>query len=236
MDITITASDGHVLDAYLAGPEDAPAGVVVLPEIFGINAYIRSVVDRYAEQGYRAICPSLFDRETAPQRGLQLTYSPEDVQRGLGYRKAIADDAALLDIEATAAALTGQTTKLLTGYCWGGYLAWRAACLSHTFAAAACWHGGGIAKHCGDTPRIPVQMHFGAQDHAIPLSDVEQIRAAQPQVDIHVYADAGHAFGRIGTPAYRAQSAQQAWDRTLTFFAAGQSQGKNAPLGGSKGA
>lgn len=219
MDITLKASDGHTFAAYINGPENARAGIVVLPEIFGINGYIRKTVDRYAAQGYRAICPSLFDRVTAPERGLQLGYSPEDVQRGLGYKKAIADETARMDIEAAAAALQGQSVRLLTGYCWGGYLSWRMACLSDTFAAASCWHGGGIARHCRDTARIPVQMHFGGRDNSIPLSDVEQIRSAQPQVEIHVYPDAGHSFGRDATPAYHADSAALAWERTLAFFA-----------------
>ncbi|CAM5788770.1 dienelactone hydrolase family protein [Castellaniella caeni] len=218
MDITLTASDGHSFAAYVNGPEDAAAGVVVLPEIFGINPYIRSMVDRYAAQGYRAISPSLFDRQTTPEQGLQLGYSPEDIQRGLGYKRAIHDEIARLDIEAAAAALSGQHVKLLTGYCWGGYLSWRMACLSDTFTAAVCWHGGGIAKHCHDTARIPVQMHFGGSDGSIPLSDVEQIRAAQPKVDIHVYPGAGHSFGRDATPTYHPESAALAWDRTLAFF------------------
>ena len=162
---------------------------------------------------------ALFDRVTAPERGLQLGYSPEDVQRGLGYKKAIADETARMDIEAAAAALQGQSVRLLTGYCWGGYLSWRMACLSDTFAAASCWHGGGIARHCRDTARIPVQMHFGGRDNSIPLSDVEQIRSAQPQVEIHAYPDAGHSFGRDATPAYHADSAALAWERTLAFFA-----------------
>ena len=62
MDITLTAADGHAFTAYLCGPEDARTGVVVLPEIFGINGHIRQMADRFAAQGYRAICPSLFDR------------------------------------------------------------------------------------------------------------------------------------------------------------------------------
>lgn len=218
MDITLTSADSHEFTAYINGPDTARVGIVVLPEIFGINAYIRSVVDRYAAQGYRAICPSLFDRRTTPEHGVQLGYAPEDVQRGLGYKKSIADETAQLDIEAAADALKGQQTRLLTGYCWGGYLSWRMACLSSYFAAASCWHGGGIAKHCNDVARIPVQMHFGGQDATIPLSDVELIRAAQPKVEIHVYDQAGHSFGREATPAYRPEAAQLAWDRTLAFF------------------
>lgn len=219
MDITLTASDGHAFSTYLSGPADARNGVVVLPEIFGINTHIRQMADRFAAQGYRVICPSLFDRAAGAEIGLQLDYSKADLNRGLALRKAIRDEDALLDIEAAAAALQDQATCLVTGYCWGGYLSWRSACLSNAFAAASCWYGGGIARHAHDTPRIPVQMHFGGQDDSIPMADVQSIQAAQPHLPIHVYPEAGHAFGRAGTAAYHAASAALAWERTLAFFA-----------------
>ena len=219
MDITLKAADGHSFAAYLCGPENARAGVVVLPEIFGINAHIRDMADRFAAQGYRAICPSLFDRAENGGTGLQLNYDDAGLQHGLALRKSIPDEGALLDIEAAAAALQGQSARLVTGYCWGGYLSWRAICHSDTFAAASCWYGGGIARHAQDTPRAPVQLHFGAQDGSIPLSDVETIRAAHPELPVYVYADAGHAFGRDGSKAHHPDSARQAWERTLAFFA-----------------
>ncbi|WP_368649264.1 dienelactone hydrolase family protein [Castellaniella ginsengisoli] len=219
MDITLTAGDGHAFTAYLCGPEDARAGIVVLPEIFGINAHIRQMADRFAAQGYRAICPSLFDRAPGGGTGLQLDYDPAGRDHGLALRKGIRDEEALLDIEACAAALRGQAVRLVTGYCWGGYLSWRTACLSDSFAAASCWYGGGIVRHCHDTPRMPVQMHFGGKDPSIPMADVEAIQAAQPDLPVHVYPEAGHAFGREGTAAHHPASAALAWERTLAFFA-----------------
>ena len=219
MDIMLKAADGHSFAAYLCGPENARAGVVVLPEIFGINGHIRQMADRFAAQGYRAICPSLFDRATDGGTGLQLDYAPSDRDRGLALRQTIRDEDALLDIEAAAAALQDQAVRLVTGYCWGGYLSWRAACLSNTFAAASCWYGGGIARHAQDTPHAPVQLHFGGQDGSIPLSDVETIRAAHPELPVYVYPDAGHAFGRDGAASHHPDAAAQAWTRTLAFFA-----------------
>jgi len=219
MDITLTAADGHSFAAYLCGPQDARAGIVVLPEIFGINAHIRQMADRFAAQGYRVVSPSLFDRATDGETGLQLDYDNAGRDRGLALRKAIRDEDALRDIEAAAAALKDQAVRLVTGYCWGGYLSWRAACLSNTFAAASCWYGGGIARHADDTPRIPVQMHFGGKDPSIPMADVEAIQAAQPDLPVHVYPEAGHAFGREGTAAHHPASAALAWERTLAFFA-----------------
>lgn len=217
MNITLTSSDGHAFQAWITGPENAERGVVVLPEIFGITAHIRDMAERFAAQGYRAICPSLFDRQA--EKGIELGYDDAGKREGLAIRAKISDEEACLDIEAAARALDGQSEHMLTGYCWGGYLTWRAACMSDAFDAASCWYGGGIVHHCHDEPRAPVQLHFGGRDPSIPMKDVETIRKAQPDLPIYVYPEAGHAFGRDGTPAHHAESAQLAWERTLAFFA-----------------
>ena len=218
MDMLLTAADGHRFTAWITGPEDAACGVVVLPEIFGINAHIRQMAEHYAEHGYRAICPSLFDRAPNAEAGIQLNYDLPGRHRGMALRKAVADTDALLDIEAAAAVLSQQRTKMVTGYCWGGYISWRTACMSDTFSAASCWYGGGIVNHCHDQPRIPVQLHFGEADQHISQSDVATIRAAQPGASIYTYPEAGHAFGREGTTAYHEAAATLAWERTLAFF------------------
>lgn len=223
-DITLTASDGHTLDAYIAGPEDARLGVVVLQEIFGINANIREMTDVFASHGYRAICPALFDRA---QRKAELGYDDAGRDLGLALRGQIPESQTLLDIKAAAAALPAQAPRAIVGYCWGGALAWLAACEDDTFSAASCWYGGGIAKALDRTPKCPVQMHFGAQDSSIPISDVQAIERAYPDLELYVYPDAGHAFGRAGTHAHHPASAEQAWARTLKLFAevAGQPRG-----------
>lgn len=216
MNIDLNAQDQHQFKAWVDGPEDAKYGVVVLQEIFGVNDNIRAMAAKFVEQGYRVICPSLFDRKAEP--GLELGYSSAEIQQGLEIKRAISDTTAMLDIEAAAAALSQQQKVFITGYCWGGYLSWRAACLSQSFAAASCWHGGGIVKHCNDTANIPVQMHFGEVDKSIPLSDVDTITKAQPQAEIYVYPAADHAFGREGTSAYQEAAAKLAWQRTFDFF------------------
>uniref|UniRef100_UPI00333EC097 dienelactone hydrolase family protein n=1 Tax=Castellaniella defragrans TaxID=75697 RepID=UPI00333EC097 len=215
-DITLTAADGHTLDAYIAGPEDARLGVVVLQEIFGINANIRHMTDIFAAHGYRAICPALFDRT---QRKAELDYDDAGRDLGLALRNRIAESDTLLDVQAAAGTLSAQGTRVIVGYCWGGTLAWLAACRDDTFAAASCWYGSGIAKALDNTPRCPIQMHFGEDDRSIPLADVEAISHAHPEVDLYTYRHAGHAFGRAGTPAHHAASAALAWDRTLKLFA-----------------
>ncbi|CAM5197529.1 Carboxymethylenebutenolidase OS=Castellaniella defragrans OX=75697 GN=HNR28_003513 PE=4 SV=1 [Castellaniella defragrans] len=218
MDMLLTAADGHRFTAWITGPEDAACGVVVLPEIFGINAHVRQMAEHFADHGYRAICPSIFDRAPNAEAGIQLDYDLPGSHRGMALRKTIADMDALLDIEAAAAALSRQSKRMITGYCWGGYLSWRTACMSDTFSAASCWYGGGIVNHCHDKPRVPVQLHFGEADQHISQEDVATIRAAQPDLAIYTYPGAGHAFGREGNSAYHEASAKLAWERTLAFF------------------
>ena len=97
---TVTAADGHELDAYAAQPPGDTRGlVVVVQEIFGVNDHIRSVVDRYAELGYMAVAPSLFDRV---QKNVELNYDEEGIE--VGRRIAFDDlsmDEVMMDIEAT---------------------------------------------------------------------------------------------------------------------------------------
>ncbi len=213
--IDVTAADGHTLSVYVAGPEDAKAGLVVVQEIFGVNRHMRSVCDAFAQAGYRVASPALFDRV---QRGTELGYTQDDVATGLKLRGGIEEAATLADVEAAAGAL-GARTLGIVGYCWGGSVAWWGATRTTRFAAACGWYGGSIAAARNETPHCPVQLHFGAEDHGIPLTDVEAIRAAQPGVDIHVYPGAGHGFGCSERGSFNPDAAKLAQDRTLAFFA-----------------
>ena len=213
--ISLTAADGHALSAWRAGPEGATRGLVVVQEIFGVNAHIRGVAERFAAQGYLVIAPALFDRV---RPGIELGYTPDDVTEGLAVRAKVPEAGALADIAAAAAALGGRRLGIV-GYCWGGSLAWLGATRTTLFAAASGWYGGGIAAARAETPHCPVQLHFGAEDHGIPLTDVESIRAAQPGVEIHIYPGAGHGFGCDARGSFSPPDAALAQERTLAFFA-----------------
>jgi carboxymethylenebutenolidase len=213
--ITITAADGHQLQAWVDGPEGAPVGLVVIQEIFGVNSHMRNVCARFAAQGYRVIAPALFDRA---ERGVEMGYQQEDVARGLELRGKISNDDVMLDIDAAALAL-GSRTKGIVGYCWGGTIAWWGATRTRHFNAAVGWYGGGIAGTRDEVPSAPVQLHFGELDKGIALSDVELIRQAQPGVEIFVYPGAQHGFGCDDRAAYSAPDAALAQERTLAFFA-----------------
>lgn len=211
--IQLTSSDGHSFGAYQAGPDGDGPALVVVQEIFGVNSHIRRVADRFAAAGYRVLAPALFDRATP---GSELGYTEADVAEGLELRAKVPEDKALLDIETAAKALGGSIG--IVGYCWGGTLAWLGATRSGSFKAAVGWYGGGIAATCTETPHCPVQLHFGATDHGISLSDVDKIRAAQPATEVFVYEGAGHGFGCDERGSYDAAAYDQAQARTLDFF------------------
>jgi carboxymethylenebutenolidase len=213
--LTLTAADGHRLSAYRAGPATAARGLVVVQEIFGVNAHMRSVCDRLASRGYAVVCPALFDRA---EPGVELGYAAEDVARGRELRARIPNEGPVADIEAAAAALPDGAKRGIIGFCWGGTIAWWGATRTTRFAAASCWYGGGIAATREETPRCPVQMHFGEQDASIPLTDVDAIRAAQKDVEIFVYANAQHGFGCDARASFDPASAELAWRRTYAFL------------------
>jgi carboxymethylenebutenolidase len=212
---TIMARDGHEFQAWLAAPAGRPRGaLVVVQEIFGVNGHIRAVTDGFAAAGYTAIAPALFDRV---RRGIELDYSPADQQQGVGYRKQIANEVALKDIAAAAAVVKHSGRTGVVGYCWGGTLAYLAAC-ELPLAAAAVYYGR-VGDYLERKPRCPVIYHYGSADHGIPLSDVERIRAAQPAAPVYVYEGAGHGFNCDRRDSYDASAAALARTRTLDFFA-----------------
>ena len=212
--ISLTASDGHTLSAYVAGPPDAKHRLVVIQEIFGVNRHMREVCDAFAAQGYRVVAPALFDRA---QRGVELGYTPEDVARGRDLRAAVPESGVMTDVEAAADQLRGARLGIV-GYCWGGTVAWWGATRSKRFAAAVGWYGGGIAATRGEQPGCPVQLHFGETDASIPMSDVDKVREAQPGVEVFVYPGAGHGFGCSDRASFDGKAAALAQERTLAFF------------------
>lgn len=216
--ITLSAGDGHRLAAYIARPDGvARAGLVVCQEIFGVNAHMRDVADGFAAEGYLAVCPALFDRL---ERGVELGYSDDETARGRALRTALAWDDVMLDVGAAAEEMrTGAPSNAVgvIGYCWGGSVAWLAACRL-TLQAAVSYYGGQVHEFRAETPRCPVQFHFGTKDPIIPNEQVEEIAALHPDIPLYTY-DAGHAFDCTPRPDYDPAAAALARQRTLDFLA-----------------
>jgi carboxymethylenebutenolidase len=213
---TIMSRDGHELRAWLAAPPGTARGaIVVVQEIFGVNSHIRSVTDGYAAEGYVAIAPSLFDRV---RKGIELGYTQSDVQEGFGYVQQLKPGETLADLSAALAVVKHAGRVGMVGYCWGGRMTYVSAG-ELPLACAVSYYGGGIVQSLDKKPKCPMMYHFGELDTHIPLSDVEKIKAANPEGIFHVYAGAGHGFNCDQRSSYHPQAAALARERSLAFFA-----------------
>ncbi len=222
--INLTAADGTQVPAYVAQPVGPAKGaIVVVQEIFGVNAHIRAVADGYAADGYLAVAPAIFQRV---KPGVELGYSEADMNEGFAYMTAVAALPApgvMQDIQAAidhAAKVSGGKVGIV-GFCWGGLLTWRAACTLRGLAAAVTYYGGGMttADEVARKPLVPVLAHFGDQDQWIAQGTVEAFKKAQPGVQVQVY-HANHGFNCDHRSAYNEAAAKLARERTLAFFAA----------------
>lgn len=219
--IDLQAGDGFQFPAYVAQPAGTPrGGVVVLQEIFGVNAHIRAVADGYAAAGYLAVAPATFHRV---KPGVELGYTPDDMSAGSALKaavEALPAPGVLQDIQAAIGYVARVGKVGVVGYCWGGLLTWRSACLLQGVNAAVPYYGGGITTEAeiARTPKCPVLAHFGEKDHWIALDGVAAFRKAHPEVEAYIYP-ANHGFNCDHRGAYDAPSAALARERTLAFFA-----------------
>ena len=215
--VQLRAKDGHELDAYVVQPGvPAKGGLVIVQEIHGVNAHIRAVADRYADDGFVVVAPALFDRI---ERGVELRGSGEDMERAMDLLKSFDIEKGVDDVAAAVQCerCFGNVKKIgVVGYCLGGTLAWLSAARLPIHAAVG-YYGGRIAQYLGERPKVPVILHFGEQDQHIPQSEIDAIAKAYPEVPIYAYP-AGHGFSRDGTAGYSASCAMRARARTLEFL------------------
>ena len=220
---SLTSADGFTFSAYVAQPEGTPRGaIVVLQEIFGVNSHIRAVADRFAAQGYLAVAPATFDRV---KTGVELGYTADDMSAGMALKaavEALPDTEVLQDIQAAidhAAELGGGKVGII-GFCWGGLLAWRSACVLKGLSAAVPYYGGGMTAEAeiARQPKCPVMAHFGDHDHWIPMEGIEAFKQAHPDVAVHVYS-ADHGFNCDQRGSHDEAAAKLARERTLAFLA-----------------
>ncbi|HTV16726.1 MAG TPA: dienelactone hydrolase family protein [Acidobacteriaceae bacterium] len=215
--VKLRADDGHELDAYVARPAGAPvAGLVVVQEAFGVNSHIRSVTDGWAKDGFLAVAPVLFDRV---QRGVELGYSQEDLQKGMALVRQGRPDDRVRDVAIAldyARRTTGEKAGVI-GYCLGGSMAWLAAARLDPDAAVG-YYGGQIIGYAAESPKAPVMLHFGLQDAHIPKAEIDsKVASAHPEIPIFWY-DAGHGFNCNDRASYNADAAKLARERSLEFL------------------
>lgn len=212
--VELTASDGHTLSAYVAGKPDAKFSVVIIQEIFGVNSHIRSVVDQFAEFGFLAIAPAMFDRG---ERGVDLPYTKEGMEAGFAARAKVDWMDTPKDVSAAVEHVRRDLPVAVIGYCWGGGASWLAAS-ELDIDAAVSYYGGQIKDFLDRPPKCPMLLHFGETDHTIPPEDVVLINETYPEIPLYVYEDAGHGFNCDIRDSYNAQASAVAFARTTAFL------------------
>jgi len=230
-------SGGFGMPAYRA----APAGktnlpvILVVSEVFGVHEHIADMARRFAKQGYLAIAPELFVRQGDAK-------APQDISRLLAdIVDKVPDQQVMGDLDAAAAwakANGGDTSRLgVTGFCWGGRIAWLFDAHNPSVKAAVAWYGRLVGDSTPLTPKNPVdlvgELHgpvlglYGGADPGIPVATLEKMKgalaegsAAAQKSQFVVYPDTPHAFNADYRPSYRKAAADDGWKRCLAWFKA----------------
>jgi carboxymethylenebutenolidase len=225
MDHITVKGQGGTFAAYIARPKAllAPA-VVVLQELFGVNADIRKTCDELAEQGFIAVAPDLFWRQE-PGVDLKVT-SEADWQHGLRLYQTFDRDAGARDVKDTVNSVsklpecTGRVAVL--GYCLGGLMVFLTA-VRYGVDAAVAYHGGDTDKYLGEIDGLnaPLLMHLAEEDEFISKAAQAEIKAAlakKPNTTVYSYPGQHHAFARHNGAHYNASAAALANRRTSEFL------------------
>jgi carboxymethylenebutenolidase len=213
--INLNTGGMQCIGAYLATPAGvSKGGIVVVQEIFGVNAHIRSVADGFAAHGYTAIAPAFFDHV---ESDVELRYDPADYDRGKKLVTEVGIDRAVGDVASAAESIRSAGKVGVVGYCWGGTIAFLSA--TRLGLPAVSYYGARNVGFLQEKPQAPVQFHFGEKDASIPPEAIARHRAELQDAEIYTYP-AGHAFMRdVDSKHYDAASAKLALERTLAFFA-----------------
>lgn len=223
--LSLRTKDGS-FDAYVSKPEGPgpfPA-VIVIQEVFGVNAVMRETADRLASEGFLAVAPDLFWRL---QPGVDLTDQSEaEWKRAFELYNAFDVDQGVEDIRTTVDSVRADpecSGKVgAVGYCLGGLLAFLTATRTDCDATVG-YYGVGIENHVGEAERLvrPLLLHVAEEDQFVPKAAQQQILTVlgvHPHATVHTYPGRDHAFARTGGQHFHADDARTANARTLAFF------------------
>lgn len=227
--------DGHLVPVYRAQPagqKNLPI-VLVLSEIFGVHSYIADTARRFAQAGYMALAPELFDRQGDAQSYGEMAKLIAEVVSQTPDAQVARDLDACID---WAAANGGDVNRVaVTGFCWGGRQTWLYAAHQPKVKAGVAWYGRLVGQSNPLQPKNPVDigaaLHapvlglYGGADDGIPLNTVEQMKAvlangspASKASEFVIYPDAPHAFHADYRGTYRKEAAEDGWTRCLAWF------------------
>lgn len=223
------------IEAYLAIPQGTNSypAIIIIQEIFGVNNHIRDVTNRFAQEGYIAIAPAIYQR-LAP--GFETGYTAKDVAIGKQYKQQTKAEELLSDISATIGYVHtlpqfNQEKVGAIGFCFGGHVAYLAAILEQVKATAS-FYGAGITTMTpgGGEPTLTqtknikgtLYAFFGMEDQSIPVEQVDEIEAQlqQHQIPHQVfrYPGADHGFFCDQRASYNQIAATDAWEQVKQLF------------------
>lgn len=212
--ISVTASDGHELDAWRSDPSGkSKGGIIVLHAIYGLTSHLGDVCDMFAEHGFTAIGPALYDRIGKD------TVHPYGEVGGAAGRDSYASltkEQILADVAGCAAALRPGPVAI-SGFCTGGSWAWVAG-QELDFDAQVNFYGSHVHQWTEYSPKCPTIMHYGDSDRIVPLEGVKAIQAANPDVTVHIYPGANHAFFNPEQDYHDPDAASLLLSRSVAFL------------------
>lgn len=213
--ITLAAADGHSFSAWRSDPvEPARGGIVLLHAVYGLTNHMGDVCDQFASRGYAAIAPALYDRIG---KDIVHPFGAEGAAAGSETYRSISQAQILADTGTCAAALRPLGRVAISGFCTGGTWAWIASA-ELEFDAQVNFYGSHVPAHLQFVPRCPTIMHYGDSDHVVSREGIESIRAARPEVLVHVYPGGKHAFFNPEQEYYDAAHAALAFERSVAFL------------------
>ena len=208
-------ADGFALSAWHSPAQgERRGGLVLIQEIFGITEDIKRVCAEFSAEGYEVLAPSLFDR-IEPR--VQIPHDQEGVAKGRDYTTRKGLDELAGDVQAAIDRLSPGGPVFLTGFCYGGFVAWIGACRCTGLNAASCYYGRLILEHPEEQPRCPTILHWGRNDSTIPVAQVEAFMASRPELVNYLY-DAGHGFVSSRPTHHDPEATRLAMSRTLELF------------------
>ena len=217
IEIKSAAEDGFTFPAYHAAPESArKGGVIVIQEIFGIDDHVRRDVDRWAGLGFEAVAPSLYERR---EPGFTAGHDEAGLKAGIAHAMGSPRDQVLGDLSACRDFLAPRGKVMVVGYCYGGSYTWLAAGELDGLAAASSYYGSMVQANAALTPKCPTIVHLGRLDAGIPADAVKAaVEAANPNVPVYIYEEAGHGFNNEDPARHSAPAAVLARQRTRELF------------------
>ena len=192
----------------------AKGGIVVLHAVYGLTDHIGDVCAKWADAGYAAVAPALYDRHKA---NVVHPYSRAGADAGIESYAALTEGDIFGFIKACVRSLGDVGGVALSGFCTGGTWCWR-ACAALQLTAQVNFYGSHVPAFIDLQPRCPTIMHYGDSDTIVPLAEVQRIKARHPECDVHIYPGGGHAFFNPEQVTHNGSAAALAWERSLAFM------------------